>query len=93
MRDYKNIVAILLISFISIGLISYFALSHIDSTRKLSQNANKAFNYYEPLVFLDFTEKNQFFTKAEKFQGLLQISKISQQKNYVPSQTQIFSKK
>ena len=66
MRDYKNIVAILLISFISIGLISYFALSHIDSTRKLSQNANKAFNYYEPLVFLDFTNEKVLKEEREK---------------------------
>ena len=57
MRDYKNILAIFLISFVSIGLISYFALSHIDSMRKLNQNANKAFSYYKPLTFLDFTNE------------------------------------
>ena len=57
MRNFENILAIFLIAFIVVGLISYFTLSHIDSMRKLNQNANNAFSYYEPLTFLDFTDE------------------------------------
>ena len=56
MLDKKDIISLLLISFISIGFISYLAVSHINSLRKLNESANELPNE-DPPIFLDLNDK------------------------------------
>ena len=39
MLNKKNFLSLVLISLVSIGLISYFTVSHINSLRKLNESA------------------------------------------------------
>ena len=52
----KDILAIVLISLISIGLISYFTISHVHSLRNLNELANEKSNY-EPPIFYDLNDE------------------------------------
>ena len=46
MLNIKNVLPITLLILASIGLISFFTVSHIQSLRKLNQNANEVSSYY-----------------------------------------------
>ena len=52
----KDILVVTLISLISIGLISYFTVSHVHSLRKLDELANENSND-EPLIFYDLNDE------------------------------------
>ena len=52
----KDILSIVLIFLVSIGLISYFTVSHINSLRKLNESSNDS-SYIKPKIFLDLSNK------------------------------------
>ena len=56
MLNKKDILSIILISLVSIGLISYFTVSHINSLRKLNESSNDSSDI-KPLIFLDLNNK------------------------------------
>ena len=60
MLNIKSILPIILVIFGLIGLISYFTASHIHSTRKLNESANKVpeMLLYKPIPFIDLNDKD-----------------------------------
>ena len=58
MLNKKNFISIVLISLASIGLISYFTISYINSLRKLNESANDLSDVREPISLIDLNNKN-----------------------------------
>ena len=72
MLNKKDILSIILISLVTIGLISYFTVSHINSLRKLNESSNDSSDI-QPLIFLDLNNKKtmeKIFQKIDHYKSI-----------------------
>ena len=73
MLNTKNFLSLVLISLVSIGLISYFTVSHINSLRKLNESAKDLSDVREPLTFIDLNDKktmDDIYQKIRHYQSI-----------------------
>ena len=73
MLNKKNFLSITLISLVSIGLISYFTIFHINSLRILNESANDLSDVREPITFIDLNDKktmDDIYHKIRHYQSI-----------------------
>ena len=74
MMKAKTILPIILVIFCSIGLISYFSISHIHSIRKLNESVKEILiSYDDSIPFIDLSDKeimDEQIRKIKRFKAI-----------------------